>query len=376
MLSKFIKKILLSTSLLLLAALFSCNKNVDQFLLSPNPQIRHFELHDHNVCVALKVNIDGKANELSPYYWRCRLAFAKYRIAYENPTPLQEGRNMQFGDLFNKIAQKISSLSESFLLRETRKIDNHHHNQCLNLGFKFETDNQAEIDEYFFCRRALIEEQQKVPAFGKQDFLAFPNKEYDLTFAVNQRIDQNLKLFKSLQEKYPACVKYNIYSENFKRCSKAEDNSRQCYSAVPRQTFKKEWERKIKCQKQAYTRYSDELLKDRENLSQKESKMRNQNSDFFNKNSLSGIGASEKNFVAKEKLEEMEKQEKELKKEKAAKKTNSKLELYDKYELTKLRQQYIFACQTKSNDEIYNFDVALKNACEDLRKFEILGDEK
>ncbi len=375
MFCKSINKILLSTSLLLVAALFSCSEKVDQFLLSPNPNVRHFELHDHNVCVALKVNIDGKANEISPYYWRCRLAFAKYRIAYENPTPLQESRNALFGDLFNKILQKISSLSESFLLRETRKIDNHHHNQCLNLGFKFETDNQAEIDEYFFCRRALIEEQQKVPAFGKQDFLAFPNKEYDLTFAVNQRIDKNLKLFKSLQQKYPACVKYNIYSENFKRCSKAEDNSRQCYGESDRKVFKKEWERKIKCQKQAYTRYGDELLKNRENLSEKESRMRNKNSDFYNKNSLSGIGASEKNFVSKENFDEMKKQEEKMKKEKAAKKTNSKAELYDKYELTKLRQQYIFACQNKSNDEIYKFSLAQKNSCEALREFEILGSE-
>lgn len=371
--SKSIKKILLSISLLLLVVVFSCAEKIDPFFLSQNPQIRNFELHDHQVCTALKVNIEGKSNEMSPNYWRCRLAFAKYRIAYENPTPLQQTRNGIFGDLVNKIMQKISTFSEPFLLQETRKIDNHHHNQCLSLGFKFETDNQAEIDEYFFCRRALIEEQQKVPAFGNQEFLAFPNKEYDLTFAVNQRIDKNLKLFKFYQEKYPACVKYNIHSENFKRCIKAEDNSRQCYAEIDRKIFKKEWERKIKCQKQAYTRYGDELLKDHENLSEKEIKTRNKNSDFFNRNSLSSIGLGEKNFVSKEKLQEMKDQEEKSRKEKAAKKTNSKLELYDKYELTKLRQQYIFACQNKSNDEIFNYSASLKKSCEFLREFEVLG---
>jgi hypothetical protein len=368
---KEITKAILALAFLLAS---SCQKPVEPYyILSQIQDIKYLEKQDHQLCVSLKLNIDGKENFKSAYYWRCRLSFAKYRLATGQLTPMQSKRNLEISDLITKISLKISETSESFLTRETKKIDNLHHNQCLNLGFSFETEDQSKIDEYFFCRKALIEEQQ-VPPFGNQDYKNYPNHEYNLSFAVDQRLEDSIKLYREKQDQYPTCVKYNIHSINFTRCVQGEDKSRLCASEIDRKRFKKEWEEKIICQKQAYTRFSDDLLKKNDDELADNSR-KTKNSDFYNKNSFAAIGVDGTLFASQEQMDEINKQKDEEKKKSEAKKTNSKAELYNKFELTKLRQKHIFACQKNSNKKIDKFADELKKSCEDLKKFEVLGEE-
>lgn len=371
----FTKQILLFIALLSFILAFSCSKKTEIFyLLSTNSEVRKLEMHDHEICTRLKLNIDDQNILNSKYYWQCRLAFARYRISSTPQNPiLQNIRSSNFIDLAAKINLKISQTNESFLSIENRKIDNHQHNQCLSLGFIFETDNQAKIDEYFFCRRALLEELQDIAPFGRQELLKYQNDKYNLPFIVNRRLEENLAKEKALADEFPTCMKFNIYSENFKRCKNAENNSRTCFNEINAKIFRKEWERKIKCQKQAYTKYSDDLLKVTDDSLIFENKQRNQNSDFINNNNLAALGASETDFISKEKLEEIKKEKQEKGKTNKASKINSKLGLYNKYELSKLRQKYIYACQLSSNDEIEKFGHQLENQCEKLKEFEILG---
>jgi hypothetical protein len=370
----FTKQVLLFTALLSIVLSFSCAKKEQIFyLLSLDSEVRKTELRDHEICLKLKLNTDDKSNLNSKYYWQCRLAFARYRISPNAQTALQNAQNAKFIDLAAKINLKISQTNENFLLSETRKLDDKQHKQCLSLGFVFETDDSAKIDEYFFCRRALIEEYESVAPFGRQDLLQYHNENYNLNFALNQRIKANIAKSQKLEEEYPTCMNYNIYSKNFARCAKAQDESRTCYREVNAKIFKKEWQRKIKCQKEAYTKYSDEMLEMPENLSEIESKKRNQNSDFINNNNMAALGVSEKHFVSKEELEKFQKQQKENEENEKAKKINSKLGLYQKHELAKLRQKYIFACQSNSNIEIEKFAKELENQCEKLKEFEVLG---
>jgi hypothetical protein len=362
------KGIIKTFLILILITTFSCSKKVEPHLLSQVPGIRPLEKLDHKLCTSLKLNIDGKQNFNSPYYWRCRLSFSKYRLATGQLNPEKAKRNQEISDLITQISLKISMNSESFISTETKKIDNRHHRQCLALGFTFETEDQAKIDEYFFCRKALIEEQQMVPPFGNQEYLKYPNLEYNLSYAVDRRIEKAIKSARTQAKQHPTCDKFNINSSNFKKCIIAKDNSQTCYSNITRKKFKKEWEEKISCQKRAYARFGDDLIKRVE-----VEEIITNTSDFENKSNFAAIGIDGSSFRAKEAVEEGEEERVEKRKEENSK-TNSKAGLYSKYEITKLRYRYVQACSKNSNQKIVDFVKKLEKSCASKEKFDLIGE--
>ena len=98
----------------------------------------------------------------------------------------------------------------------------------------------------------------------------------------------------------------------------------------------------------------------------------NTSSDYYNQQSLSALGMDDSQFDSDEKRVEKE----ELKKQKmATKNINSKDGLYSKYELTQLRQKYIFGCQKEVDGRILQYVNDLKKTCEEMVKFEIVGEE-
>ena len=358
---------------LLLAA--SCHKPADPYILSLIPQIRSLEMRDHQFCVSLKLNVDREENLNSSYYWRCRLSFARYRLSEGNPTPQQARRDLEINDLITKISLKVNETSETFLSRENKKIDNRQHNKCLAMGFTLYTEDQAKIDDYFSCRKALVEDLRLLPPFKNPEYLNYPNSDYDLGYVIDRRLEEETKKYLQEKAKYPTCVKYGLYSENFRRCTAAWDNARQCLSEIERKIFLKEWEEKTTCQKQAYTRFSDDMIKQDDLITKQEEIHRtNKKSDFYNQYDFASIGIDGTLFLAEAQQEKEEEEKKKAKKDKA-KKINSKKELYTKYELTKLRQTYAVSCQKKSSNEIEKFKQNLKSSCEELTKFEALGEE-
>lgn len=366
--TKFAKKILIIVFCL---SMFSCSKAKDPYILSHLENIKLLEMQDHKFCTSLKLNFDQKNALHSELYWRCRLSFAKYRLSTDtSPTPQQAKLNLEINDLITKISLKLSDSSPSVLLRENRKIDNRQHKQCLVMGFELYTEDQAKIDDYFSCRKALIQDQQLVPPYGNTDYLKYKDNAYNLGFAIDERTDHKIANYNEEKKKYPTCIKYNLYSENYKLCTAAQDKSRKCFGEIDHKKFLKEGEEKISCQKQAYMRYTDEMLKEYE-ARQKEIARMNADSAFYNKQSFSAIGIDGTAFtVEKKKTPEDKMQELRV----AAKKINSKDGLYDKYELTKLRQKYIFSCQEEAQQRVNKMEADLKLYCEGLTKFEIIGE--
>lgn len=363
----FAKKI----TLLFFVALFACksSRENDPYILSLIPEIRDLEKQDHALCVSLKLNTD-KPNNLDSYnYWRCRLTFAKYRVSTGQPSPQQAKRDLEISDLITKVSLKVNQVAEPFLVRESRKIDNRQHNKCLAMGYELYTEDQVKIDEYFSCRRGLIEDQQILPAYKNTDFLNYPNSEYTIGVAVDTRLDEASKKFQEAKNTYPTCVKFNLYSENYKRCISAQDNSRQCAKEIERKRFKREWEEKTFCQKQAYVRFPDELVKKEESL-QEEIDHMNKKSDYYNQQNFASIGIDGTLFSGEvEQKEEVKKVTKKKKEE--AKKLNTKVGLYRKFELTKLRQGYAIQCQQRANGDVEKYVAELVKECDDLTKFDI-----
>jgi hypothetical protein len=276
-------------------------------------------------------------------------------------------RNPELDDLITKISVKLANTPEANLTKQIKKIDDHHHRQCLAMGFEIETEDQPKIDEYLSCRRVLIEEQKQIPPYGNEQYQKYNNRSYNLSFALDRRIEIEVQRYREAGEKYPTCIKFNLRGLDFKNCTKAQDKSRACLAGIEHKKFKKESQQKVICQKKAYINFPDNFLK--EDARNNEINRKNTTSDFYNNQSLAAIGASEDAFYSGEKIIKSD----EEKKRERESEINSKRGLYNKFELTKLRQKFISNCIDDSDETLANYVRDLTVSCNELAKFELIG---
>jgi|GEM_PF-967878 len=365
------KKILHIFLLVIFCITLSCKSKVfkESYIVSKFEDIQILEQQDHKFCTSLNLN-SGKDynNSKSNLYWRCRLALSKSKFRAENGTPENTKFNFQINDLVSKIALNLSEMQESVFIRENKKIDGHQHQQCVRMGYESDTLDQSKLDDYFLCRKRLIEDQELDPPFGNIDYLKYPNHSYDIGFVVDNRLEKEAEKYKTAKEKYPTCTQYNLRKENFKKCSAAQDKSRKCMSEIDRNKFKKEAEEKIICQRKSYIQYPDLFLEE-EDVNKKDIAEAKTNADVYNQNNFAALGISG---------EDMEKfsaeKNKEEEKEKAKANINSKNGLYSKVDLTRLRQRYILSCTKEADVRILQYAEDLKKSCEDMMKFEAIDE--
>ena len=360
------KKLLQKSFLIFLAlcGISSCASKKDPYILSHLQNIQNYEKQDHQFCTSLNLDFNKVDNEKSRLYWRCRLSFAKYKIRTDTSISANVKYNLEISDLIAKISLKIAETPEAVLLQEGRKMDNRQHKQCLAMGFNSDTLDQIKVDDYFACRKFLIAEQQLLPPYGNKEYLKYPNRSYNIGFVIDNKIDQEIKRYNEAKEKYPTCMKYYLEKENFKGCTLAQDNSKQCFSEVDLKKFRKESEEKVICQKKAYIQYPNSFLK--ENEQEAEDIARNKaNSDFLNKNDLTSLQI--KGILTFD--ADLIRAKKERDKKKVKKDINSKDGLYRKYELTQLRQKYVLECQKESDVGLMVFVSDLREKCKDLANF-------
>ena len=215
----------------------------------------------------------------------------------------------------------------------------------------------------------MIEEYKLLPPYRNPQYIQYPNKNYNLNFAINTRIEKKIEEYNKQKEKYPTCVKYNIYNANFNLCTKAEDLSRKCHQNIKKSRYQKELKDKLNCQRRSYIHFSNDLIKIDEEKSSK-ANTTNRKSDYYNNNNFAAIGIDEKSFKSEEeKLEEdlLEENEEPIS-------INNDHELYSKFEITKLRENYIIKCHTAIDKEIKKFIEEEKFKCDELKKFQKIGE--
>lgn len=347
--------------------------NISPFILSKSPHIQTLEHSDHNMCSELKLEYNHNDEEHSHIYWKCRQTLMKYRLIKGARDPQSKMHNQEIHGVLSKIVLKLADNPEVSLMRENRKLSNRQHRQCLALGYDVETTDQVKIDKYFLCRKILMEKHKVIPPYGNKEYEKYPNQSYNLSFIVNDMLDKEIVKYREAKKKYPTCVKYNLYSVDFENCSKAQDNARACFKKVPKQKFQKEADEKVICQKKAYLRFPTRFLK--ENLEMKKELERlKSNSDFYNQHNFASLGIDVSLFHAGN--EDVDKEiEEEIKKTEAQdREINSKAGLYNKFELTKLRQKFIFNCLNEADHKIEKYVDILRFSCLELEKFEALGD--
>lgn len=349
--------------------IISCRTHIrEPYMISNFQNIQTLETADHNFCNSLNLDSGQQFYLNSEVYWHCRLSLAKSKLRIDENVAENVKFNFQINDLVSKISLDLSEKHESEFIREIRKMGDHQHRQCVRLGFDPDTLDKIVIDDYFLCRKRLIDEQDFDPAFGNIDYLEHPNRTYNIGFVVDRRLDIEDKKIAQAAKEYPTCVKYNLRKGNFKRCSAAQDNSRACFSLIAKKKLKKEAIEKTICQKQSYVEFPNSFL-DKEDSQKLHIREVETNADVVNQNTFKSLGISESDIekfqsAKDEKVEEQKKEED----------INSKKGLYSKTDLTRLRQRYIYACHKEADIYINEYEKELKKECEELVKFEELDE--
>ncbi|MBL6664690.1 MAG: hypothetical protein ISQ34_02470 [Rickettsiales bacterium] len=348
----------------------SCAKpKPNPFLLSPNPSLQILELKDHQFCSSLKIDYNQSDLMHNSSYWGCRLSISKNHII-KSRSSHSITHNAGLQDLIRKIDIKIQNLPENLVLHANKQTDTRHHNKCLELGYEVATQDSAKIDDYFSCRSTLLENYKLLPPYRKPQYMKYPNNSYNLNFAINNHIEKRLEEYNKQKEKYPECIKYNLYDPNFKLCTKAQDESKICHNEIKTLRYKKELKDKLRCQRQTYIHFPNRLIKADEDEQSNINKQNNK-SDYYNQNNFAALGIDEAVFKSPDSLEE-EKNQEELEEEKSS--INNNNELYTKFEITKLREKFILKCQARVDEEIIKFIEEEKFKCNQLKKFEKIGE--
>ena len=126
--------------------------------------------------------------------------------------------------------------------------------------------------------------------------------------------------------------------------------------------FVKEGVEKLICQKQAYVRFNDNMIKNSDRVDL-EIKTRNYNSDRDNKNNFESIGINEKDFLGKELKKKIIIEDEKIKNTV----NNNNDNIYGKYEISKLRKKFISSCLKIIDNKIKNYEENLMQQCQKIK---------
>jgi hypothetical protein len=372
---KFLKTLVFFSIL----TLSSCAKKIQQpYIISNYLDIQQLEEYDHKSCANLKLNFDKSNIVESKLYWHCRLSFSKYHLEINPVFPRQQEFNQKISDLIAQISIKISRNQETNIEREINKIDEKDHRQCNKMGYYPDAKDQAKIEEYYLCRKNLIELNYSELPFGNQKYAEYQNKSYNIAFVIDKRIKESIKQNQEKLEKYPECSNFRTYSDEFEKCVKSLDLYKNCITESNIKILDKEGSEKIICQKQAYIRFNDEMIKNDERVDL-EIINRNKNSDKQNKNNFESIGINEKDFIGKapkkkdeKKLSEQDALEDRIKKWEEERAEENKIKnnsdnIYSKHEIAKLRREFISSCLKIIDADLSIYKKNIYEKCEKIK---------
>lgn len=384
----FAKKILFSNLLFLAIFIFVEACGSRYFLASSDNEIQKIDKEDHQFCVSLGLDF-GEDELKTEIYWRCRVALANNKIKPDALTPEELRHNITLKKLVADIAKNYNASSEKWSDNRNSLLDNNDHKSCVTQGHNIDSLEPVAVEDYFICRRRLINNQQMIPPYRKIEYFKRPQDTYNIGLAVNKKTDSDIAKFEAVKAEYPKCVTLDFRSEEFKICKSEYDQQRKCLSKIEGLKFKRELQEKTSCQKKSYVRFPDSMLKDDSTRAQEIAHAKTA-ADLSNSNNFFSIGidadqmgkfSSEEGEMKKDDNQSLAKDAKasvakEVDKKnssqiadaktKIVKNFNTKDDLYSKIDLTKLRQQFIFSCQEAINSPLASYGNKLRDECNSI----------
>jgi hypothetical protein len=258
-------------------------------------------------------------------------------------------------------------------------MDEKDHRQCIKMGYYPDAKDQAKIEEYYLCRKNLIELNYSELSFGNQKYAEYQNKSYNIAFVIDKRIKESIKQNQEKLEKYPQCSNFKTYSDEFAKCIKSLDLFQVCIEESRAKILEKEGSQKIICQKQAYIRFNDDMIKDDERVDL-EIINRNKNSDKQNQQNFESIGINEKDFIGqpkeKKKKKEVKSEEEQLderikewdvQSRNKDRTQNNNLNIYSKQEISKLRRDFISSCIKIIDNDLLVYKKEVLEKCDKIK---------
>jgi hypothetical protein len=350
--------------ILIICLVFSCSKPTvkPQYLMSEYPEINQLEQQDHVACENLKLNLNQSSNLNNNLYWHCRLSFSKFHLEIKPVFPKQIELNKKITDLITKISLLISKNQQTSIENEINKIDESDHKKCIKFGYDPQSQDQLKVEEYYQCRKNLIELYYSDPPFGNEEYRNYQINSYNIGFVIDKRIKQSFEENKKLLSAHPECQNFRPNSENFKKCVASLSAFQICLKDSLTKFREIEASEKIVCQRQAYIRYNDEMIKENERT-ENYIKNRNLNADRDNRNNFESIGIKEQDFMAKDKKKNLEEEYV----SKLNKINNTNNNIYSKYEISRLRKNFIINCINFIDNKLSIKKQELTNSCNNIK---------
>ncbi len=362
------------------------------FINSSNSEIQKIEREDHQFCVSLGLDFGEDALK-TEIYWRCKLALAKSKIKADALTPEEIRLNITIKKLITNITKDYNNSYEKWGDSRNSLFDNNDHQTCITQGHNIDSLEQVAVEDYFICRKRLLNDQQIIPPYHKTEYFKRPQDSYTIGFAINKKTDRDIANFEAVKAKYPKCAKLDFRGEDFKICKNDYDQQRQCFKKINNLKFKRELQEKTACQKKAYVRFPDSMLK-KDDKKMEEIASANRRADLSNSSNFFSIGLNEEQIVkfkgadtttaTKDAPEKeafpkkdvdkkiadtknvLEKDDEQKIAENIIEDFDSKNHLYDKIDLTKLRQRFIFSCQKALDPSLIEHGIKLQKNCDSI----------
>lgn len=340
-------------SFLLSSFLFSCSSSIAS---------KSIEKQDHQKCVSQGFNYGDWDEIITEIYWNCRYNLAQAR-KINNPNTSEAIKNNEIVEkISKKILKNLNHAQHSSLKKNKDSIGLSDHGLCItkrySLGIK------KENNDYYRCRQSLVlsripaPQETKPPQATKlyESSILSKNMAYEYLKNPNNgnNIYQDDLEVARMMQKYPSCVRPKTSSDDFKRCSMAAKKSDQCLKNINYSKIQKELQDKIYCQQQAFIQFPDST-KDKSGNEIKAPEINAKKDQAYQSNQeISLYPKGDKSLVENISLD--------------VSGDNEKEKLYDRVDLLKLRERFIYQCDKKMEEKLPDFVRQAKEDCLNIAK--------
>lgn len=323
-----------------------------EFRLTDQFTLRRIERQDHEFCISMRLDFENPNDLKNKVYWSCRLQLAHYHMIPEATTEDEIRNNRIIKYLIRKLSVKFEDAREANLERTNAELEEIDHKNCRSQGYTLNTLDQKKSEEYFICRRKLIDTRYQTLTQKEIKNLELSSNRYNLGYAINKRLEKKTEFSEIVKRDYPQCLEIEILDPLFTKCKVGQDRARACLAKIPQQKINEEVRQKVFCNTVVMQIMPDSYSKE---MPIPENKLIPKKKDInYDVETLLALAITQN----KSKEEE----------EKEQKKTfdNSKTSLYSVFELNLLRQKYVDSCYVEVDKRMIKLVADLEEKCTEI----------